>query len=77
MSTFYRDALERVLWTAAQAGAGVVTVEMLDIPQPYAVVVAAGLRVVEVAAFLPPVPRARHARRVVRQDGRLPDQRRV
>lgn len=37
------DIAERVLWTAAQAGLGVVTVETFDLPPAWALVVAAGL----------------------------------
>lgn len=43
MPKFYRDALERVIWTAVQAGLGVVSVELLNIDPVYGVVVAAVL----------------------------------
>lgn len=45
--TFYLDAAERVLWTAAQAGLGAVAVAELDIPPAYGVLVAAGLAVLK------------------------------
>lgn len=42
---YYRDLLERVGWTAAQAGLGLVTVDALHIPVAYAAVVATLLAV--------------------------------
>lgn len=37
----YAGLLERVLWTAAQAGLGLITVEALDVPTGYAAIAAA------------------------------------
>lgn len=47
MPTFLRDLAERVGWTAAQAGLGLVTVDSLHIPTPYAAAVAAALAAVK------------------------------
>lgn len=41
------DLVERVAWTAVQAGLGLVTVESLHVPQGYAVLVAAVLALVK------------------------------
>jgi hypothetical protein len=41
--TFIVDMLERVLWTAIQAGLGVISVEQLDIPKIWIPVIAVGL----------------------------------
>lgn len=43
----YAKLLERVGWTAAQAGLGLVTVEVLDIPAAWAPIVATALAVVK------------------------------
>jgi hypothetical protein len=45
--TFAKDLLERVGWTALQAGAGLLTVDSLHIPSAYAVPVAAVLAAVK------------------------------
>lgn len=47
MPKFAKDLLERVGWTAAQAGVGVITVEALNVPVEWAAVVAAVLAVVK------------------------------
>lgn len=47
MPKFRLDLIERVIWTAIQAGLALVTVEALDIPQAYAVIVAAVLATVK------------------------------
>lgn len=39
----YKDLASRALWTAAQAGVAVVTVEALDVPLAYAGIAAAVL----------------------------------
>lgn len=44
----FRDRAERVLWTLAQAGLGVLTVEVLDIPVAYAPVVASVIALAKV-----------------------------
>jgi hypothetical protein len=45
--TFFVDLLERVFWTAVQAGLGVISVEQFDLPDIYIVVIAFGLSVVK------------------------------
>ena len=44
---FYARLLERVLWTAAQAGLAVITVEQFDIPVQWAPVIATALAAVK------------------------------
>lgn len=43
MSNKYRDLAARALWTAAQAGLAVVTVDALDVPLAWAGIAAAAL----------------------------------
>lgn len=43
MSTFIKDWLERIFWTALQAAIGVISVEGLDLPEVWIVVIAAAL----------------------------------
>jgi len=43
VNAYFKDLAERVAWTAAQAGLGVITVESLHVPTPYAALVAAVL----------------------------------
>ena len=45
--TFIVDLLERVFWTAVQAGLGVISVEQFDLPDVYIVVIAFGLSVIK------------------------------
>lgn len=45
--TFYVKLAERVLWTAAQAGVGVLTVALADWPTIWAPVIATALSVVK------------------------------
>jgi hypothetical protein len=47
MSERQKDILERALWTAAQAGIGVATVLVADLPPAVAVIVAAVVSVVK------------------------------
>lgn len=43
MNKFWKDLAERVFWTAAQAGVGVLVVVNTDTPTAYAAVIAAAL----------------------------------
>jgi hypothetical protein len=43
------DMLERIFWTAVQAGLGVVTVEALDLPKAWIPIVAIALSAVKTA----------------------------
>jgi hypothetical protein len=45
--TFFKDLLERVFWTALQAGLGVITVEQFDIPKAWVPVIAFGLAIIK------------------------------
>ena len=45
--TFLVDMLERVFWTALQAGIGVISVEQWDLPEAWIVVIAFGLAVIK------------------------------
>lgn len=47
LPVFYRDACERVLWTAVQAGIGVAATAAAHVPVEYAAVVAVALAVVK------------------------------
>jgi hypothetical protein len=47
MSTYLKDLLERVLWTAAQAGIGVVVVESADWDGVWVPVIAVGLAAIK------------------------------
>lgn len=47
MSKYIRDLIERVIWTAAQAGVGVLVVANTETPTAYAAVIAAGLALVK------------------------------
>lgn len=47
MKKFTKDLIERVGWTAAQAGVGVLIVANTDTPTAYAAVIAAGLALVK------------------------------
>lgn len=47
MPRFLADLSERVLWTAVQAGLGIITVESLHVPTAYAALVAAALAIVK------------------------------
>lgn len=47
MPRYLTDLMERVAWTAIQAGLGLVTVESLHVPTAYAALVAAALAVVK------------------------------
>lgn len=47
MPRYLTDLMERVAWTAVQAGLGLVTVESLHVPTAYAALVAAALAVVK------------------------------
>ena len=45
--TFFKDLLERVFWTAIQAGLGVISVEQFDIPKIWVVPIAFGLAILK------------------------------
>jgi len=47
MSKFWKDLIERVVWTAAQAGVGVLIVANTDTPTAYAAVIASALALVK------------------------------
>lgn len=47
MSKYLKDLIERVVWTAAQAGVGVLIVANTNTPTAYAAVFAAGLALVK------------------------------
>lgn len=47
MPRYLTDLMERVAWTAVQAGLGLVTVESLHVPTAYAALVAAALAIVK------------------------------
>jgi len=47
MSKYVKDLVERVGWTAAQAGVGVLIIANTDAPTAYAAVIAAALALVK------------------------------
>ena len=47
MPKFWKDLLERIFWTAAEAGVGVAVVANTDTPTAYAAVIASGLALVK------------------------------
>jgi hypothetical protein len=46
-STFFKDLLERVFWTALQAGIGVISVDEFDLPTAWIPVIAFGIAIIK------------------------------